>query len=334
MSTMAPVGKFTKPPDLSGRTPIYRLSKPPIPRPVPQSQPTPPLPVNNNPVQPSQPPYHASPYHSPYPSSHPPPPHATPQDDKENAPAQTPTEARGSPLTKRRGRKLQEDETLILVNCCLEYQSMYHDNPSRFWFCVSTSLKRQIKRNFSWQSCRQIIEELVAERRERRRDVAGGKVKEQPLTETVIATDKWIAFTDAGAASSVPLSVMAGLGQPLKRPGQTDDSDSPMDPNAAKRLRQNENDRTTPYIGPPRPPMPQVSQAMPPAHPMQPPVPTVPSGPTISEFQSMKVDIQSLRMDLQNIRREMVETRHEVTNKLDLILRSLAEAKVETQAEK
>ncbi|KAL2826320.1 hypothetical protein BDW59DRAFT_161159 [Aspergillus cavernicola] len=329
---MAPV-KFTKPPDLSGRTPIYRLSKTtPLPSPPARPQPTPPQHTSNA-VQPYQPPYHPAPYHSPYPSAQSAPrPQSTPQDDKANASAQTPqqtpnSEAQGSPLTKRRGRKLQESEILILVNCCLEYQSIFHDNPSRFWYCVATSLKRQIKRNFSWQSCRQIIEELVLERRERRWDVTAGRVKEQPLTELLVATDKWISFCDAVGA---PPNNIATPAHSLKRAGQPE---SPAtDPNAAKRPRQNE--QNIPSIPAPPPPVPQGSQLMP-THPMQPvPIPTIPSGPTMSEFQTLKLDIQSLRMDVQSMRREMQEVQHEVNAKLGMILHSLQEVKANQAKEK
>ncbi|KAL4875267.1 hypothetical protein BJY04DRAFT_224235 [Aspergillus karnatakaensis] len=304
------------PPDLSGRTPIYRLSKaappPPPPPPPPPSQATPHGSL----------PYHASQYNSPYDPSHPGP--QSQPDNNENAPFLTPQQhlSQGSPLTKRRGRKLQEHETLILINCCLEYQSLYKDNPPRFWYCVATSLKRQIKRNFSWQSCRQIVEELVSERRERRRDVAAGNVKEQPMTELVLATDKWISFSDAASG---------GLNIPspsLKRPEQ---HDSPItDPNAAKRLKQHE--QASPSVPPPhmsqRHPTSQpasipLGQPMP-AHPIPTgPIPTMPSGPTMSEFQTLKVDIQSLRMDLQDMRRDMIEVRSDINTKLDLILHAL-----------
>ncbi|KAL4966635.1 uncharacterized protein BDV14DRAFT_170934, partial [Aspergillus stella-maris] len=330
---MAPV-KFTKPPDLSGRTPIYRLSKN---QPEPLSIPPQPTPshVNNHansnalvhanhaPYQP--PPYHAPPY-PPYNASQPPPPsqqQSTPQDNKENAfaqsPQHTPTGAQGSPMTKRRGRKLQENEILTLVNCCLEYQSLYHDNPQRFWYCVATSLKRTIKRNFSWQSCRQIVEELVSERRKRRREVAAGTAKEQPLTELVITTDKWISFIDS-QASSIPSPA-----QPLKRPLQ---DAPPADPNAAKRSKPHE--QTTPSLPAP-PPIPPVSHPMPPyptysLPPAPPPphgLPTIPSGPTMAEFQTLKVDIQSLRMDVQGMRREMIEVRNEFNEKFTKILETL-----------
>ncbi|KAL4932503.1 uncharacterized protein BDV17DRAFT_288015 [Aspergillus undulatus] len=338
---MAPI-KFTKPPDLSGRTPIYRLSK---------NFPTPPLPspshVNNATNAPYHPPpYHAPPYNPPYNASHPPSqppppsqPQSTPQDNKENAftqtqtpqqtPQQTPTGAQGSPMTKRRGRKLQENEILTLVNCCLEYQSLYHDNPQRFWYCVGTSLKRTIKRNFSWQSCRQIVGELVAERRERRREVAAGTAKEQPLTELVITTDKWISFVDS-RAPSVPSPA-----QPLKRPSQDETAN---DANAAKRPKPYEH--TAPLPAPPSIP-PPASHSYPPypphpPHPMPPPVPshaipTIPSGPTMSEFQTLKVDIQSLRMDVQGMRREMVEVRNELNNKLGTILQTLQQIQAQNE---
>ncbi|KAL2825709.1 hypothetical protein BJY01DRAFT_241494 [Aspergillus pseudoustus] len=325
---MAPV-KFTKPPDLSGRTPIYRLSKT---APTPPPPPQPAASQVNHTAPPYHTPYHPSPYGSPYHSSQHPP-HSTPQENKENAPVHTPnltpgSEARGSPLTKRRGRKLQESEVLILVNCCLEYQSIFHDNPSRFWYCVAVSLKRQIKRNFSWQSCRQIIEELVSERRERQRDVAAGKVKEQPLTELVLATDKWISFSDAisGGAPALPTPTHT---QSLKRPGQSDSP--PTDANAAKRPKQNEQGHSIPPTPvhapppapyPPHPPYPIPPHQIPPA-----PIPTIPSGPTMSEFQTLKVDIQSLRMDVQSMRREMIEVRNEFNAKFDLILQTLQEAK-------
>ncbi|KAL3456836.1 hypothetical protein BJX64DRAFT_269887 [Aspergillus heterothallicus] len=324
---MAPV-KFTKPPDLSGRTPIYRLSKtapPPLPQPSPSHL--------NTAAQPYQPPYHPSPYSSPYNSSQPHP-HSTPQDNKENAPVYTPqhtpgTEARGSPLTKRRGRKLQESEVLTLVNCCLEFQSIFHDNPSRFWYCVAVSLKRQIKRNFSWQSCRQIIEELVSERRERRQDVAAGKSKEQPLTELVLATDKWISFSDAisGGAPALPTPAHT---QSLKRPGLLSDSPA-TDSNAAKRPKQNEQGPSIPPLS--TQPMPPAPYPQHPPYPVPPhqmplaPIQTIPSGPTISEFQTLKVDIQSLRMDVQSMRREMIEVRNEFNTKLDSIIQLLREAK-------
>ncbi|KAL5337200.1 hypothetical protein BJX70DRAFT_370229 [Aspergillus crustosus] len=360
---MAPV-KFTMPPDLSGRTPIYRLSKNtplPQPQPQPQPQPTPPLPgpsqVHSNgaipyhqqphphpqqqqqPQQQPNPPYHASPYSSPYPSSQPgsqpqSTPQPTPQDNKENTPVLTPQQhlARGSPLTKRRGRKLQEHETLILINCCLEYQSLYHGNPQRFWYCVATSLKRQIKRNFSWQSCQQIVEELVTERRDRRRDVAAGKTKEQPLTELVLATDKWISFSDA------PPGTLA-MPVPVHPPKRSLQYESPIsDPNAAKRPRQ--NDQATPSIPqslphqgshaphPVQQPAPiPLGQPLPPQYTSTGPIPTIPSGPTISDYQTMKVDIQSLRMDLQAMRRGMIEVRNDITTKLDLILQSIQQGK-------
>ncbi|KAL4976219.1 hypothetical protein BDW66DRAFT_57265 [Aspergillus desertorum] len=346
---MAPV-KFTKPPDLSGRTPIYRLSKAVPPRPPPpQATPTPPQPspspqlvnnasnAHNAHYQPPYPP-HLSPFNTPYSASQPPAqpgsqPQSSPQDNKENAFAQTPqsldSPAQGSPMTKRRGRKLQENEILILVNCCLEYQSLYRDNPQRFWYCVATSLKRQIKRNFSWQSCRQIIEELVAERRERRRDVAAGKAKEQPLTELVLATDKWISFTDAALrgniASPGPLSKRAA-------PDVPDDSN-------AKRPKAHEAARSGPQppASEPQPtsqPMAQ-SMAQPAPHPMPPyvthpnAVPAIPSGPTMAEFQTLKVDIRSLRMDVQGLRQEMVEVRQELNTKLDLILQTMQQVKAQ-----
>ncbi|KAL2812712.1 hypothetical protein BJX63DRAFT_432412 [Aspergillus granulosus] len=325
---MAPV-KVAKPPDLSGRTPIYRLSKTaPPPPPPPQPSPS----QVNNASQPYHPPYQPSPYSSPYPASQPPP-QSTPQEDKESALVPTPqltpgTEARGSPLTKRRGRKLQESEILILVNCCLEYQSISHDNPTRFWYCVAVSLKRQIKRNFSWQSCRQIMEELVAERRERRRDVAAGKAKEQPLTELVLATDKWISFSDAvsGGVSGLP---PPPLTQSLKRPGQPNSPTT--EANAGKRPKQNEQAPSIPPISTQvpaqAPPAPYPPYPMPPHHMPPGPIPTIPSGPTMSEFQTLKVDIQSLRMDVQSMRREMVEGRNELNAKLDLIMQTLKEVR-------
>ncbi|KAI9376109.1 hypothetical protein BJX61DRAFT_539122 [Aspergillus egyptiacus] len=338
MAQMAPI-KFTRPPDLSGRTPIYRLTKTPVPVPAPAPAPVPAAPVppphaspshvnnttttttttNNNPAQPNQLRYQPSPYQSPYPNSQSTPSQQlTPQDNKEN-------EARGSPLTKRRGRKLQENEILTLVNCCLEYQSMYHSNTSRFWYCVATSLKRAIKRNFSWQSCRQIIEELVAERRERRRDVAAGKVKEQPLTELVMATDQWIAVCDAPSA---PPNFTTPV-QPLKRTGLPD---SPAtDPTAAKRPRQNDlTPSGSACAAQPGPPPPHASHSMPP-YPM-PQIPTVPSGPTMSEFQTLKVDIQSLRMDVQSMRREMRDAVTEMNSKLDQILRAVQQAESPTDS--
>ncbi|KAL2850481.1 hypothetical protein BJX68DRAFT_91366 [Aspergillus pseudodeflectus] len=377
---MAPV-RFIGPPDLSGRTPIYRLAKtvvPPAPPPQPPSQPQPsPSQVNNaahpHPA-PYQPPYHPhphappppsqsqshphpSPYNSPYTPSKPAP-QTTPQENKENAPAPTQTpqgtpaqgtgtgtpasSARGSPLTKRRGRKLQESEVLILVNCCLEYQSIFHDNPTRFWYCVGVSLKRQIKRNFSWQSCRQIIEELVSERRERRRDVAAGKVKEQPITELVLATDKWISVCDAvGGASEL---ATPGTTQSLKRPGQPESPGAEANnANSAKRPKQNDQVATRPppppppptqaATGPPMPYPPYPPYPMPPHHMPPAPIPTIPSGPTMAEFQTLKVDIQSLRMDVQSMRRDMIEVRNDINAKLDLILKTLQEGK-ETKEDK
>ncbi|KAL4736190.1 hypothetical protein BDV11DRAFT_18310 [Aspergillus similis] len=347
---MAPA-KFTKPPDLSGRTPIYRLSKTvPSPAPAaPQSSPSPQFVNNGSHAHTShyQPPYHPypPPFNTPHtvsqPASHPgPQPQSTPQDNKENAfaqTAQTPqgldSPAQGSPpMTKRRGRKLQESEILILVNCCLEYQSLYHDNPQRFWYCVATSLKRQIKRNFSWQSCRQIVEELVAERRERRRDVAAGKAKEQPLTELVLATDKWISFMDAAPGGSI-----ASPAPLVKRaaPDISDDSN-------AKRPKPHE---PAPSVLQPPAPQPQPpSQSVPPSmpQPVSQPIPqyathpnagpTIPSGPTMAaEFQTLKVDIRSLRMDVQGLRREMVEVRQELNTKLDLILQALQQAKAQAE---
>ncbi|KAL4804132.1 hypothetical protein BDV18DRAFT_143862 [Aspergillus unguis] len=328
---MAPV-KFTRPPDLSGRTPIYRLSKNPEPIPASQPQHPPPPAHANNPPQPHPPyppyPPHNAPYNPPH--SQPPPlqtqtPNqsqtqtptqppqsiqSTPQENKENAYVQSPQTpnpvagAQNSPLTKRRGRKLQEHETLILVNCCLEYQSLYHDNPSRFWYCVATSLKRQIKRNFSWQSCRQIVEELVGERRERRRDVAAGKVKEQPLTELVLATDKWISFSDAPPQPNIATDTSANANS-LKRPVQEPPA---TDSNAVKRPRPQES----------APPMPPPSQSLPPYQ-----VPTVPGGPTMAEFQTLKMDLRGLRMDVQGMRREILEVRQDLNSKLDLILQHL-----------
>ncbi|KAL4748925.1 hypothetical protein BDW72DRAFT_144278 [Aspergillus terricola var. indicus] len=345
---MAPV-KFTKPPDLSGRTPIYRLSKTvPPPAPAP-SQPSPsPQFVNNGGhahTSPYQPPYH--PHPPPFNAAHTvlrppsqpgPQPQSTPQDNKENAFAQTPqgigSPAQGSPpMTKRRGRKLQENEILILVNCCLEYQSLYHDNLQRFWYCVATSLKRQIKRNFSWQSCRQIVDELVAERRERRRDVAAGLAKEQPLTELVLATDKWISFMDTAPGGSIASPA------PLVKRAAPDLADDP----SAKRPRPHEPAPSVPQppashplppAQPVPPSMPQpVSQPMPPSATYPNAGPTIPSGPTMAaEFQTLKVDIRSLRMDLQGLRREMVEVRQELNTKLDLILQALQQAKAQTEA--
>ncbi|KAL4914372.1 hypothetical protein BDW62DRAFT_144480 [Aspergillus aurantiobrunneus] len=315
---MAPV-KFTKPPDLSGRTPLYRLSKS-----APESTLPPAPPALSTPVANYPPPYHA-PYNPANPPNPPYTPSQPPHDDKENAPTHTPqtnanSPAQGSPMTKRRGRKLQEHETLILVNCCLEYQSLYRDNPSHFWHCVATSLKRQIKRNFSWQSCRQIIEELVSERRDRRRDVAAGKAREQPLTELVLATDKWISFSDA--ATGAPS--IASPAQSLKRPAQ---SDATSDPDAAKRPRQLE--QPAPSVSPLQP----VQQPAIPTHPIPPnSVPTIPSGPTMSEFQTLKVDIQSLRMDVQTMRRDMIEVRNELNNQLGMILQSIQQVKAQAEA--
>ncbi|KAL6232301.1 hypothetical protein BDW75DRAFT_23324 [Aspergillus navahoensis] len=343
---MAPV-KFPKPPDLSGRTPIYRLSKtaPPPPLPPhptatpPQPSPSPQLVSNashahNAPNAHYQPPYHPSP---PFGTSHtasqsPSQPQSTPQDNKENAFAQTPqglnSPAQGSPMTKRRGRKLQENEILILVNCCLEYQSLYYDNPQRFWYCVATSLKRQIKRNFSSQSCRQIIDELVAERRERRRDVAAGKAKEQPLTELVLATDKWISFTDTAPAGNI-----ASPAPLLKRPAPDLSDDS-----SAKRPRPHEAARTVPQPPASHPqPMPQP-MPQPTSHPMPPwaaypnAVPTIPSGPTMADFQTLKVDVRSLRMDVQAMRREIIEARQELNTKLDLMIQTLQQVEAQTEA--
>ncbi|KAL4998345.1 hypothetical protein BDV10DRAFT_73877 [Aspergillus recurvatus] len=351
---MAPV-KFTKPPDLSGRTPIYRLSKTVPPSGAsPQPTPTPPQPrpspqlVNNTshahnahnahyhlPYHPQPPPF-STPYSTSQPPSQPrSQPQSTPQDNKENAFAQTPqslnSPAQGSPMTKRRGRKLQENEILILVNCCLEYQSLYHDNPQRFWYCVATSLKRQIKRNFSSQSCCQIIEELVAERRERRRDVAAGKAKEQPLTELVLATDKWISFTDTAPGGNI-----ASPAPSLKRPAP----DLPDD-FSAKRPQPHEAAPSAPQPSALQPqpasqPLPQ-SMPQPVSHPMPPyatypnAVPTIPSGPTMAEVQTLKVDVRSLRMDVQGMRREMIEVRQELNTKLDLILQTLQQIKAQSE---
>ncbi|KAL4765302.1 uncharacterized protein BDW70DRAFT_62157 [Aspergillus foveolatus] len=341
--SMAPV-KFTKPPDLSGRTPIYRLSKTvPPPAPAPQPSASPQF-VNKGshahtshyqlPYPPHPPSFNTS--HTVSPASQPgPQPHSTPQDNKENAFAHTPqsldSPAQGSPpMTKRRGRKLQENETLILVNCCLEYQSLYHDNPQRFWYCVATSLKRQIKRNFSSHSCRQIVEELVVERRERRRDVAAGKAKEQPLTELVLATDKWISFMETAPGGSI-----ASPAPLMKRAAP----DIPDDSNA-KRPKPHE---PAPSVAPPAasqppsqpmpPSMPPVAQPMPPYAPYPNAGPMMPSGPTMAaEFQTLKVDIRSLRMDVQGLRREMVEVRQELNTKLDLILQALQQVKAKTEA--
>jgi hypothetical protein len=232
-------------------------------------------------------------------------------------------------MTKRRGRKLQENEILILVNCCLEYQSLYHDNPQRFWYCVATSLKRQIKRNFSSHSCRQIVEELVVERRERRRDVAAGKAKEQPLTELVLATDKWISFMDTAPGGNI-----ASPAPLMKRAAP----DIPDDSNA-KRPKPHEPALSVP---PPAVSQPQPSSQLssqPPSQPMPPYAPypnagpTMPSGPTMAaEFQTLKVDIRSLRMDVQGLKREMVEVRQELNTKLDLILQALQQVKAQTEA--
>ncbi|KAL4769140.1 hypothetical protein BDW60DRAFT_109584 [Aspergillus nidulans var. acristatus] len=339
---MAPV-KFTKPPDLSGRTPIYRLSKTvPPPAPAPQPSPSPQF-VNKGSLALTshyRPPYHPhpSPFNTPHPvspASQPgPQPQSTPQDNKENGFAQTPqgldSPPQGSPpMTKRRGRKLQENEILILVNCCLEYQSLYHDNPQRFWYCVATSLKRQIKRNFSSHSCRQIVEELVVERRERRRDVAAGKAKEQPLTELVLATDKWISFMDTAPGGNI-----ASPAPLMKRAAP----DIPDDSNA-KRPKPHEPALSVP---PPAVSQPQPSSQLssqPPSQPMPPYAPypnagpTMPSGPTMAaEFQTLKVDIRSLRMDVQGLKREMVEVRQELNTKLDLILQALQQVKAQTEA--
>ncbi|KAL4815028.1 hypothetical protein BDW67DRAFT_70973 [Aspergillus spinulosporus] len=332
---MAPV-KFTKPPDLSGRTPIYRLSKtvpPPAPAPS-QLSPSPQFVNNGSHAHTShyQPPYHPhpppfNPAHAVSPASQPgPQPQSTPQDNKENAFAATPqgldSPAQGSPpMTKRRGRKLQENEILILMNCCLEYQSLYYDNPQRFWYCVATSLKRQIKRNFSSQSCRQIVEELVVERRERRRDVAAGKAKEQPLTELVLATDKWISFMD-----TVPGGTIATPAPLMKRA-------APDIPDDANVKRPKPHDPAPSVPPPPASQPPPGSQPMPPYAPYPNAVPTIPSGPTMAaEFQTIKVDIRSLRMDVQGLRREMVEVRQELNTKLDLILQALQQIKAQTEA--
>ncbi|KAL2869074.1 uncharacterized protein BJX67DRAFT_379553 [Aspergillus lucknowensis] len=338
--------KFTNPPDLSGRTPLYRLSKSaPVPQPQPSATPLHPSPSQvNSPAttQPSQPPYHASPYTSPYTPSQPLP-QSTPQDNKENAPAQAPqhtpnTDKHGSPWSRRRGRKLQENEVLILVNCCLEFQSFYRDNLMRFWYCVATSLKRQIKRNFSWQSCRQIVEELAADRRERRRDVAAGKAKEEPLTELVLATDKWISFTDAvsGWPPAMPAPTPAPTPtqtQPVKRTIQQDSpaADADADANAAKRQKQHDQ---APSIQAPAPtptqttapPVPHGPQPVPTPHIPHAAAATMPSGPTMSEFQTLRVDIQSLRLDAQTLRREIQEMRQEMHAKLDMILCGLKES--------
>ncbi|CBF83173.1 hypothetical protein AN3213.2 [Aspergillus nidulans FGSC A4] len=349
---MAPV-KFTKPPDLSGRTPIYRLSKTvPPPAPAPQPSASPQFVNKGSQAHTShyQPPYppHPPPFNIPHtvsPASQPgPQPQSTPQDNKENAFAHTPqsldSPAQGSPpMTKRRGRKLQENETLILVNCCLEYQSLYNDNPQRFWYCVATSLKRQIKRNFSSHSCRQIVEELVVERRERRRDVAAGKVKEQPLTELVLATDKWISFMDTASggtiASPAPLMKRAALDIPddsnAKRPKPHEPAPSVPPPAVSQ-----PQPLSQPPSQPPSQPMPlsmPVAQPMPPYTPYPNAGLTMPSGPTIAaEFQTLKVDIRSLRMDVQGLRREMVEVRQELNTKLDLILQALQQVKAQTEA--
>ncbi len=318
---MAPV-KFTRPPDLSGRTPIYRLSKT-APPPAPTPAPHPPSPSYQPTTwQPPYTPYTADPQPQSQPQSQSQP---TPHDDKENQVAQSPQQVQGSPLTKRRGRKLQENEILILVNCCLEFQSLYHGNPSRFWYCVATNLKRQIKRNFSWQSCRQIIEELVSERRERRRDVAAGKVKEQPLTELVLATDKWISFSDSLAG---PPNT-ASPAQSLKRPGE--EGSPAIDPNAAKRPKQHEE--PSPSMPPPGSlPLSQPTLHSVPVHTIpHTAIPSIPSGPARSEFQTLKVDIQSLRMDVQSMRRELVEARQEMNNQLDMILQTIQQVKAQSE---
>lgn len=317
---MAPV-KFTRPPDLSGRTPIYRLSKT-APSPAATPTPTPPQPSPSSQTATWQPPY-TSPYTAgPQPQSQSQS-QTTPHDDKENQVAQSPHQTQSSPLTKRRGRKLQENEILILINCCLEFQSLYHGNPSRFWYSVATSLKRQIKRNFSWQSCRQIIEELVSERRERRRDVAEGKVKEQPLTELVLTTDKWISFSDSAAGSPS----IASPAQSLKRPGE--DGSPAIDPSAAKRPKQ--HGQPSPSMPPPgSQPLSQSPHTVL-THPMSTnAVPSIPTGPTRSEFQTLKVDIQSLRMDVQSMRREMVEARQEMNTRLDIIMQTLQQVKAQS----
>jgi hypothetical protein len=207
------------------------------------------------------------------------------------------------------------------------------------------SLKRQIKRNFSWQSCRQIIEELVSERRERRRDVAAGKVKEQPITELVLATDKWISVCDAfssGAAvtggGGVGVSTPGNM-QSLKRPGQSDSpgAEAGANANAAKRPKPTDQVATRSHppppppthaaTGPPMPYPPYPPYPMPPHHMPPAPIPTIPSGPTMAEFQTLKVDIQSLRMDVQGMRRDMIEVRNDINEKLDLILKTLQEGK-------
>ncbi|KAI9929512.1 hypothetical protein MW887_000985 [Aspergillus wentii] len=186
--------------DLSGRTPIYRLSQ------VEQSWPQVPTPTPSNYVSPYRPPQHQQDQQQQGLPPQQSPDSAQLQNDNaagEGSPGESPPpDGEGAVDTpssqKRRGRKLLEEQVAVLFNCCLEQQGLYADQDRvRFWITVASKLKQRTRRSFAWQSCRRIVTDRSLERRVHRREIeVGRRTEEQAPSELTMAIDRWIAMED------------------------------------------------------------------------------------------------------------------------------------------
>jgi hypothetical protein len=89
-----------------------------------------------------------------------------------------------------KGRTLNEEELLILLNHVLELRDRYNDGTKSFWKLVSTRFTTHVRHSYSWQSCKSKMETCV---RRRKAHLSLHGVN-GALSPTDIAVDRWIDF--------------------------------------------------------------------------------------------------------------------------------------------
>jgi len=140
---------------------------------------------------PDRPPTPAASLHSPtlYPISHPP----TPAPIEQDPGSDQSTEARRGSSDST----LTESERLALFNVCLELKADYIESVNRktWWARVSGLLENSIGRPYVLESCRQLVTNLTAERREYLKLWEIGKENE-PRSDLTEAVDLWIEVLD------------------------------------------------------------------------------------------------------------------------------------------
>lgn len=139
---------------------------------------------------PERPPTPAASLHSPtlYPLSHPPTPAPVERDPGSDQSAQ-----QGSS-----DRSLTESEKLALFNVCLELKTDYIEsaNQKTWWIRVSQFLEYSIGRPYVWESCRRLVTNLTAERREYLKLWETGEENNEPRSDLAEAMDLWIEVVD------------------------------------------------------------------------------------------------------------------------------------------